>query len=231
MLQINRLVRARDYEGILSYAKEFHEHVCPYLILGIRASMIAMEELGVGRLDYGGSVDESILAIVENNSCFADGVQVTTGCTFGNNSLIYVDLGKIALTLVRRSDWQGVRVYIDGEKLEKYYTPETTELFDRVVKRREGTDEEVERLWQLWEETAKKMLYLPRREFKVERVKVEPIEHAPIFESVRCAKCGELVMATKVIYMEGKPFCLKCAGERYYAVTGSGIVEMRKDED
>jgi len=110
MLTLNRLVEERDYEGILRYAREFHGHVCPYVALGIRASIIAMEELGVGRLDYEGSVDERILAIVESNSCFADGVQVTTGCTLGNNSLIYLDLGKTALTLVKRSDWNGVRV-------------------------------------------------------------------------------------------------------------------------
>ncbi|WP_099210062.1 FmdE family protein [Thermococcus henrietii] len=229
MLTLNRLVEARDYEGILRYAREFHGHVCPYLALGIRASIIAMEELGVGRLDYEGSVDERILAIVESNSCFADGVQVTTGCTLGNNSLIYLDLGKTALTLVKRSDWSGVRVYADGERLRKYYPEEATELFNRVVKERKGTEEERKRLWELWEEIAHRMLHLPRGEFKIERVKVRPIEPAPIFDSVRCSRCNELAMASRIVYRDGKSFCLKCAGEKYYAVIGRGIVEVNGD--
>jgi formylmethanofuran dehydrogenase subunit E len=227
MLQLNRLVAEEDYEGILQYAREFHGHVCPYLALGIRASMIAMKELGVGRLDYSGSVDESILAIVETNSCFTDGVQVTTGCTLGNNSLIYLDLGKTALTLVKRSTWKGVRVYIDAERLAKYYPPGARELFNKVVKERKGTAKERARLWELWEEAAMKMLRLPREEFKIQRVNVPPIEQAPIFESVRCSKCGELVMETRAVCVDGKPLCLRCAGETYRAVVGRGIVELK----
>ncbi|ASJ07990.1 formylmethanofuran dehydrogenase [Thermococcus siculi] len=226
MLTLNRLVDEGDAEGILEYAREFHGHACPYLALGIRASLVAMEELGVGRLDYSGSVDESILAVVEINSCFTDGVQVTTGCTLGNNSLIYLDLGKTALTLVKRSTWEGVRVYADAERLAKYYPPGARELFDKVVRERKGTDEERKRLWKLWEEIAHSMLTLPKEEFKVERVKVPPMEQAPIFSSLRCSKCGELVMETRAVHVDGKPYCLSCAGERYLGVLGRGIVEL-----
>ena len=223
---LNKLVSARDARGILEYAKEFHGHICPYLSLGIRASLISMEELGVGRLDYSRSVDESILAIVETNSCFADGVQVTTGCTFGNNSLIFFDLGKTALTLVKRSTWEGVRVYTDNEKLIKYYPPGSTELFNKVVRDRKGTSEEREKLWKLWKEAGYIILDLPRKEFKIESVKVSPIEQAPIFDSVKCSKCGELVMSSKAVYIDGKPYCLQCAGKNYLGVVGRGIVEL-----
>ncbi|AEH24865.1 FmdE family protein [Pyrococcus yayanosii] len=226
MLTLNRLVEERNAVKILEYAREFHGHVCPYLALGVRASLIAMEELGVGRLDHSGSVDESVLAIVEVNSCFTDGVQVTTGCTLGNNSLIYLDLGKTALTLVKRSTWEGVRVYADAEKLRKYYPPDAMELFRKVVKERKGTEEERRRLWELWEDIAYTMLNLPKEEFKIERLKVAPIEQAPIVESVRCAKCGELVMETRTVYINDKPFCLRCAGEIYRAVVGRGIVDV-----
>ncbi len=230
MLNLNLLVGAGDAEGILEYAREFHGHVCPYLALGIRASLLAMEELGVGRLDYSGSVDESILAIVESNNCFADGVQVTTGCTLGNNSLVYLDLGKTALTLVKRSRWEGVRVYADAERFEKYYPPGSRELFNKVVKKRKGTPEERAKLWELWEKAAYRILHAPKEEFKIERVKVPPVEQAPIFDSVRCSKCGELVMGTRVVYVDGKPLCLRCAGGRYLGVVGRGIVEFKGGE-
>jgi len=231
MLTLNRLVKEGKVEELLEYAREFHGHTCPYLALGIRASLIAMEELGVGRLDNSGSVDESILAIVEVNSCFTDGVQVATGCTLGNNSLIYLDLGKTALTLVRRSTWEGVRVYIDAERLEKYYPPEARELFKKVIRERKGTPEDRKRLRELWESLAKTMLHLPGEEFKIERVKVLPVEQAPIFESIRCSKCGELAMSRRIVYINEKPLCYKCAGEEYRAVIGRGIVKIGREQD
>jgi len=226
MLILNKLVEENKAEEILEYAREFHGHVCPYVALGIRTSLIAMNELSVGRLDYSASVNESILAIVEINSCFTDGVQVTTGCTLGNNSLIYMDLGKTALTLVKRSTWEGVRVYIDAEKLEKYYPPEARELFNKVIKERKGSPEEREYLKELWEDIARTMLYLPREEFKIEQVKIPPIEQAPIFESIRCSECGELAMSRRIVYINEEPLCYKCAGKEYHAVIGRGIVKI-----
>ncbi|MBP1912143.1 peroxiredoxin [Thermococcus stetteri] len=53
---LNRLVEEKNADGILEYAREFHGHVCPYLALGIRASLVAMEELGVEPI--GLSVDQ-----------------------------------------------------------------------------------------------------------------------------------------------------------------------------
>ena len=212
---------------LLETAKYFHGHICPFLALGIKASTIAMSELGVGRLSSDESVEESILAIVECNNCFADGVQVATGCTLGNNCLIYIDLGKNAVTVVRRGSWEGVRVYIDAEKLmEKYFPKEVLDLFERVIVRREGNREDVKALSRSWEELGYKMLEIPDEEFKIEKVKVTPIERAPIFKSIRCESCGELAMATRIVHISGKPYCLKCAGRQYHAVIGRGIVEL-----
>ncbi|ASJ11352.1 formylmethanofuran dehydrogenase [Thermococcus sp. P6] len=207
-----------EFKGLLLKAKEFHGHICPFVALGVKMSAIAMERLGVEKTE---GINEEILAIVECNNCLVDGVQVATGCTFGNNSLIYLDLGKNALTLVRRDDWKGVRVYADAERIRRYFDKEALELFEKVVVRREGSREDVEKLKGLWEEIGWKMLDMSEDEFKVEFVEVEPIERAPIFESVRCKGCGELAMATRV--KDG--LCLKCAGG-YYAVVGRGIVKF-----
>jgi formylmethanofuran dehydrogenase subunit E len=205
---------------LLLRAKEFHGHICPFVALGVRMSVIAMEKLGVEE-DAMASVGEDILAIVECNNCLTDGVQVATGCTLGNNSLIYLDLGKNALTIVRRKDWKGVRVYVNAENVRKYFSKEVLELFNKVIVRREGSEEDAKRLSEFWEETGWKMLEIPEEEFKVEFVEVQPIERAPIFENKRCEKCGELAMATRV--KDG--LCLRCAGS-YYAVVGRGIVKF-----
>ncbi len=210
-----------NLRNLLLKSRDFHGHICPFVALGVRISAIAMEELGIKK-DEIASISEEILAIVECNNCLTDGVQVATGCTLGNNSLIYLDLGKNALTLVKRSDWNGVRIYVDAEKLrERYFDKEALELFEKVIVKRQGNKEDYKKLSTLWERIGWKMLEIPKEEFKIERVKVEPIERAPIFENRRCKNCGEYAMVTRV--KDG--LCLKCAGD-YYAVVGRGIVKF-----
>jgi len=216
--------------GLIERARVFHGHLCPFLVLGLRASEIAMARLGLGKPGVIETVAEDIVAVVEANNCFADGVQVATGCTLGNNSLIYVDLGKNAVTLFRRGSGRGVRVYVDAEKvIDKYFPAEALELFEKVVVRREGSREEVIRLNKLWEEIGYRLAELPEQDFSVREVEiVEEPGRAPIFETIRCSVCGELAMATRIVYVEGRPLCLACAGREAAVVIGRGIEFLEK---
>ena len=228
MININKLVDKRDLKGLLKVAKIFHGHICPYVALGIKASIVAMEELGVGRLSFEESIQERILAIVECNNCFTDGVQITTGCTLGNNSLIYSDIGKNALTLVKRNSWEGIRIYIDSETLRNnYFSEEATNLYDKVIVKRNGTPQDTAILSKLWEEIGYKILEIPKEELKIEHVLTTPIEQAPIFEDIRCTSCNELTMNTRIIYRNKLPYCLECAGEKHYTLIGRGIIEEK----
>ncbi len=207
-------------DEILLKAKELHGHICPNLSLGVRASLIAMERLGVSRVEYY-TISEDVIAIVETNNCFSDGVQVATGCTFGNNSLIYHDIGKNAFTLVRRSDWRAVRVYVDFDEVtRRYFDEKAMELFERVIVRREEEEELMEEFRRIWEEIGWKLLEADGV-FRVHEVELPRLEKAPIFESVRCERCGELVMGTRV--KDG--LCPSCRGE-FNAVIGRGIVRF-----
>jgi len=215
------------FNDILDKARFFHGHVCPFLALGIKASVVAMDRLGVKRLGFDESVSEKILAIVECNNCFTDGVQVATGCTLGNNCLLYFDLGKIALTLVKRSTWEGVRVYIDSQMLkEEYFSKEALDLFRKIVVMRKGSKEDRKILSELWEKLGYKMFNVSESKFKIDKVKASPMEKAPIFKSLRCESCGEFAMETRIVKISGKNYCLKCAGRRYQALVGRGIVEL-----
>jgi formylmethanofuran dehydrogenase subunit E len=62
-------------------AVRFHGHLCPGLAIGYVAAKVAVQLLGIGT-----SEDEEIVAVVENNSCAVDAVQVLLGCTFGKIS-------------------------------------------------------------------------------------------------------------------------------------------------
>lgn len=211
-------------EALIEKAKEFHGHICPFVVLGLKASEIAMKKLGLQKAGETETVGEEILAIVECNNCFADGVQVATGCTLGNNSLIYLDVGKNAVTLVKRKEWKGVRVYIDSETLRnKYFKEEVIELFEKVVAKRQGSSKDYEKLQKVWGELGWSMADVSEEIFKIEEVEVAEIEKAPIFESVKCEKCGELTMKTRVRMVAGKTLCLSCIG-KCMAVVGRGIV-------
>lgn len=65
--------------------------------------------LAITELDVKGTGMEEVIAIVETNNCFSDGVQIVTGCSFGNNALIYKDVGKTAVTVAKR-DGSAIRI-------------------------------------------------------------------------------------------------------------------------
>lgn len=213
---------------LIEKARELHGHVCPFLVLGLRMAEIAMGRLGVGRAGVLETVEEDIVAVVEVNNCLVDGVQIATGCTFGNNSLIYLDIGKNALVLFRRGDKRGVRVYIDSEKLiSKYFPEDATRLFQKVVVERRGSSKEVEELHRMWEEIGYRMAEVPEEEFTVQEVEiVEEIERAPIFKNVRCSRCGELVMETRAVVVNGVKLCYTCANKGVSSVIGRGIERL-----
>ena len=219
---IEAMIRRGDLEGLLKKAGELHGHFCPYVALGVRAGYTALKTLGIER-NIG---MEEVVAIVETNNCFSDGIQMTTGCSFANNALIYHDLGKTAVTVAKRSG-EAVRVAVRADysaSFDERY-PEAHELFEKIVTNREKpTPEEQERLSQLWTETSYKQLDIPEEQiFTVERKQVDLPPYAPIHDSAICAVCGESVMETKARLREGEPICLGCAGAEHYVLDGSGM--------
>ncbi len=91
----------RDLERIL----KFHGHFCGGIVLGYRAARLGLKRLGAGP-----AIDEEIVAIVENDSCAVDAVQVLTGCTCGKGNLFYRDYGKHVYTFAERSSGRAVRI-------------------------------------------------------------------------------------------------------------------------
>lgn len=215
---------------LVEKAREFHGHICPFLVLGLRMSELAMERLGVVKAGVVESIEESIIAIVEVNNCLVDGVQIATGCSFGNNSLIYLDLGKNALTLFRRGSREGVRIYVDSEKLiAKYFSEKAIKLFEKVVIKRKASTEEIRELEELWKEIGYKMAELPEEEFIIQIVEIiDEIERAPIFKSLRCSKCGELVAEPKTVKINNEMLCLACAQREINAIIGRGITKISR---
>ena len=221
------MIKRGDLKGLLYKAGELHGHLCPYLAYGVMAGYIAVRELKVRNTGM-----EELIAIVEANNCFCDGIQVVTGCTFGNNALIFKDLGKTAVTVARR-DGTAIRIVLnpDFEESRVKEYPEAYELWNKIVVRREKvTEEEQRKLMKLFAEISIKELNQPLdKVFKIEHLKIKVPEYAPIFTSVRCSICGEKIMEPKARVKDGKPVCIKCAKEAYYVLNGSGISVKASD--
>ena len=220
--EIEAAVAANDLQRLLEISGLLHGHFCPGSATGVKAAARAVRELGVKSTGM-----EEVVAIVETNSCFSDGVQMVTGCSFGNNGLIYRDYGKTAVTLARRTGG-AVRVAQKANRspLEKF--PEAAPLFQKVIKERSGTEEDNEKLRRLWMDISFRMLDIPDEEiFDISRLNIQVPAYARIFASVTCSLCGENTMEPRARMQDGKPVCLTCSNQDYYQLAGDGISTTR----
>ncbi|TRM80212.1 formylmethanofuran dehydrogenase, partial [Sulfolobus sp. A20-N-F6] len=111
--EIEEDIRENNLQDLLIKSAVLHGHFCIGLSLGVRAALYATKKLnsitenvqGVGQ-----HLTKRLIAIVETNTCFADGVQMVAGTTLGNGGLIYRDTGKHVLTLIDRNTSKAVRV-------------------------------------------------------------------------------------------------------------------------
>jgi formylmethanofuran dehydrogenase subunit E len=189
---------------VVQKVTDFHGHMCPGLAIGIRAAEIALREIGPH------AEDEEIVAVVETDMCGVDAIQVLTGCTFGKGNLIYKDFGKKAFSFYRRSDGKGIRIVALSKALAAP-DPERDEL---VGKLRSGTMtlEEKKRFSELQCLLAEKILHAPLEElFEIKAPSPEVPAQARIHQSIVCQVCGEEVMESRILRIEGKKLCIPCA--------------------
>lgn len=99
-----------DDRQILMDALRFHGHKCWASVAGVRVGLAALRALDVKR--SGGTQLYGIVEIGEEHGgmCFGDGVQYTTGCTFGKGNLRKQPYGKLAVTLIDKDMNRAVRV-------------------------------------------------------------------------------------------------------------------------
>lgn len=165
----------------------FHGHECPGLAYGVRASMLALEKLGIKRAE-----DEEIVVITETDACGVDGIQVLTGCTMGKGNLIFRDIGKQAFTFINRKKNEGLRIVMKNMEVmeENLAEQEKRRLKTQLILN--GPEEEV---------------------CSIQWVKPTIPEKARIFNSVRCQECGENFMEARGRLQNGKIVCLDCFKE------------------
>lgn len=221
-ISIRKAIMANDTGWLLTLASGMHGHYCPGLAMGVMAATRAMREMMPG----GDDGLEDLLAIVETNNCLADGVQLVTGCSFGNNSLIFHDIGKTAFTLARR-DGTGIRIVSRPESQEyiRNAFPDFQDLYKRVVKQQNRDESLVAAYKKSGTDRSFGVLKLDfDTMFDIRQVTVSIPDYAPSHHSFTCEQCGESVMASRMAdHASSGALCYSCAGNSYYTLDGSGI--------
>ena len=85
----------------------FHGHACGGLTIGYKASLYALDLLG---LEF--SEDEQVVCITENDACGVDAIQVMLGCSIGKGNLLFHIRGKQAYSFYNRKNGKSVRLVL-----------------------------------------------------------------------------------------------------------------------
>lgn len=191
-----------EYDDDLKKVIAFHGHICPGVAYGYRVAREAIKQLGRK------AKDEELVAIVENDSCAVDAIQVLTGCTFGKGNLIHRDYGKQVYTFYSRATGEGIRFSIDFDYPE---TPEEKTAWDRFHAG-EKTEEVMSRIRSRKARKIQAILSAsPEEVMKIRHVTMPVPPEAQIYPGVRCAICGEKVMEPRARVRGGKIICIPCS--------------------
>lgn len=94
-----------DLQALLERSASLHRHLCPRQVLGVRAGLYAGRLLPAEFPQTG----KRILAMVETDGCFADGVTVASGCSMGHRTMRLADYGKVAVTFIETCSGRALR--------------------------------------------------------------------------------------------------------------------------
>lgn len=219
--KIDKYIQEERLEKLLKEAAKLHGHYCPGLALGVMAAQCAVKKLN--------SVSdglEDLVAITETNNCFSDGIQYVTGCTFGNNALVFNDIGKTAFSLCKR-DGTGYRIstLASSKEYVRSVTKEFSANFNQVVKDKNRDKKEVKNYKKSGKKAAFAVLGLEIDQiFKIEEIITEVPPYAPSHDSFNCESCDEAVMSSRKIKSEDKQQCMSCSTSDFMQLNGNGII-------
>lgn len=194
----------REFPDDFLECVRFHGHLCPGLAIGYGAVKAARRTLGLATAE-----DEEVVAVVENDSCAVDAVQVLLGCTFGKGNLIFRDWGKQVFTFFDRTSGEAVRVSLRTKPFRG--SEERRALRARITSGQATQSEK-----QTWEDLKKQaamdlITAEPDTYFEVCRVDADAPPEASIVDTRPCSMCGEATVVTKMVDDRGRLVCKGCA--------------------
>lgn len=185
---------------------EFHGHRCPFMPIGYRMGAAAMAALRVGRTRDHGTFALVEIGVGHPQTCMADGVMASTGCTYGKLLMERLGFGKMAMLLFAPGKGT-VRVALRAEFQDALGKEEFFAFRKRGIEPSEIPSAVSARAIDTVLRTADAEL------FNVARVD-DPGFSRPkgSFEKVECSRCGEYVFERYIREQAGRPVCIPCSG-------------------
>jgi formylmethanofuran dehydrogenase subunit E/predicted RNA-binding protein len=128
--------------GLMERATEFHGHLGPFLVFGVRAGVLAAQRLG-----FEGHFDVRVRAFTGTEtpvSCVIDGLQVSTGATLGKGNVQVHPIRNGRPGMVFESGDRSLEVTLTDEALALTRGMDGDEAAERAARRAlRMTDEEL----------------------------------------------------------------------------------------
>jgi len=179
-------------EAFCELVRTFHGYPAPGVMLGGFMVDAVLRKLPGGRL-YD--------ALCETARCLPDAIQLLTPCTVGNGWLKVINLGRFALALYDKSNGQGIRVFVDSEKISRW-----REIHDWYYKVKKKAEQDGERLFEEIKTAGAGVC-----SFEAVQVKRGILDNESRGGMATCPECAEGYPSR-----DGS-LCLACQGESPYA--------------
>jgi len=182
------------YAEYVNLVKSFHGYVAPGVVVGGFMVDLAVKNL---------PTDILFDAVSETSACLPDAIQLLTPCSIGNGWLKVFNIGRFAIALYEKYEGEGIRVFIDPNKLEIW--PEINTWFFKLKPKTESDSQ---------------LLLEQIKEAGASICSVQQVKVAPQFRK----KEHRTGFAICPLCKEGYPvddgeICRACRGEAPYVVT------------
>lgn len=111
---------ARAKKKTLKQAVDFHGHLGPYLVLGLLSGEFALRKLKAR--PYFGLKVRVWGAKDKPKSCLIDGLQLSTGCTYGKGNILKYAAKTIRLRFVNTATKNSLTLILRKDTIEKLKT-------------------------------------------------------------------------------------------------------------
>jgi formylmethanofuran dehydrogenase subunit E len=115
-----KLKISEELTSLISKAADFHGHLGPFLVIGVRMGSLAKRILNVNAGESNKLRVIARLPLLTPFSCILDGVQATTQCTVGNRKLrIENSQEKVIVNFEQQDSDKALSIHVNPKILEE----------------------------------------------------------------------------------------------------------------
>jgi formylmethanofuran dehydrogenase subunit E len=189
-----------EFESLLTSSAEAHGHLCPGQVVGVRMAILGCRLIGLDDPQSSAQI-KKLIVYVEMDRCTADAVAHIAGVKLGRRSLKFMDYGIMAASFVNLESGRAFRVISTEESraLAMVYAPEIPEKYQQQLEAYKRMPDSVL--------------------FRVEEVMINICDAdlpGPTLYKTTCVGCGQVVRDRREVMVDGRPYCVPCAGGAYF---------------